>query len=320
MINEPVAGDLSAAHAKIQDRLGHYGRQLTSDNENHPQGRFEQRFHNLNGYRLFVPSSYDGSPIALIVMLHGCNQSASEFARSTAMNEIAEEQHFIVAYPEQSSFGNMTRTWHWFEPRHQVRGLVEPAMIVDIVADIERSYRIVHNQIFIAGFSSGAAQAVVMGVTYPDIFAAVGAHSGLPYAAARHLGAALNAMLYGAPDPTGEQMISVSSNPVKSTIVFHGDADLTVNHRNAGKIIACARGRVDYKETITHSLLDAHGRKAGYTRHASTCERGTVQFEQWDLHNVGHVWSGSSIAGGEAKTTTPDAGREMVRFFFSQAA
>jgi poly(hydroxyalkanoate) depolymerase family esterase len=320
MMNEPAAGDISAAQANIQDRLGHYGRQLTSDNENHRQPRFEQRFHNFNGYRLFVPSSYDGSQLPLLVMLHGCNQSASEFARSTAMNEIAEEQHFIVAYPEQSSFGNMTRTWHWFQPGHQVRGLGEPAMIVGIVADIERSFQIAHNQVFIAGFSSGAALAVVMGVTYPDIFAAVGVHSGLPYAAARHLGAALNAMLYGAPDPTCEQMISGSSQPVKSTIVFHGDADLTVSHRNAGKIIARARGCVDYKETITHSLLDAHGRKAGYTRHASTCELGTVRFEQWDLHNVGHVWSGSSIADGEAKTTTPDASREMIRFFLGEAA
>jgi poly(hydroxyalkanoate) depolymerase family esterase len=309
---------ISAAEVSIKSRLRAYENRLTRGAVLDERNQFTQYFHNFNEYRLFVPSRYDGTPLPLVVMLHGCNQTATKFAHFTGMNELAEDKNFIVAYPEQSTLGNFTSTWHWFKPEHQVRGSGEPALIVGIVADIKSRYAVLSDKVFVAGFSSGAALAVIMGVTYPDVFSGVGAHSGLPYATAQNLADALCAMYYGAPNPSPEQKAADLARPLTPTIVFQGDADATVHSRNAHQIIDRARGRRNYTDRITRRVVTERGRATGYTRYTSSCDREAVRFEHWDLHNFGHDWSGNKSTEPDVELCTPDASREMIRFFFAQ--
>src|ERR1700757_2362369 len=99
-----------------------------------PEGsRFEERSYcNEAGsrkYKLFIPSGYNGREIPLVIMLHGCTQSPDDFASGTRMNSLAEEQKFLVAYPEQVRSANVSKCWNWFNPADQRRDQGEPSLI-----------------------------------------------------------------------------------------------------------------------------------------------------------------------------------------------
>jgi len=138
-------------------------------------------------YKLFVPSVYRGQPLPLVVMLHGCTQTPDDFATGTRMNILAEERGCFVAYPAQSQKANISKCWNWFKPSDQDRDQGEPAIIAGLVRELLRTYRLDPERVYVAGLSAGGAMPVILGRTYPDMFAAVGVHSGLPYAVAHDL-------------------------------------------------------------------------------------------------------------------------------------
>lgn len=259
-------------------------------------------------YKLYIPSSYHGQALPLIIMLHGCTQSPDDFAAGTRMNAIAEQRTCLVAYPEQPAAANASKCWNWFRPSDQQRGHGEPSLIAGITGQIMRDYSVDPQRIYIAGLSAGGAAAAIMGMTYPDLYAAVGVHSGLACGIASDLPSAFAAMRQGA----GGMPMAEGRGPIIPTIVFHGDHDTTVHPRNGDHIIAQSK--------ITTSLQTDmhHGRVSGghaYTRtvHADAC--GRVIFEQWDIHGAGHAWSGGSPSGTYTDPRGPDAAREMLRFF-----
>lgn len=245
----------------------------------------------------------------LIVMLHGCSQTAADFATGTGMNRLADELGFLVLYPQQSKNANLARCWNWHNPAHQGRG-GEPAVIATLTRHAIMLGRINPARVYIAGLSAGGAAAAIVGAAYTGIFTAVGVHSGILHGNVRTMSTALSAMRGGARPHLGEKL----RRPLP-TIVFHGDQDRVVHPSNAGAFL--------------HHLEQAHpgplvarfftGRSDGgrdFTRRIYKSKSGDLLLEDWTVHGSGHGWSGGR-GGSYTDPTGPDASRAMMEFFLS---
>ena len=264
-------------------------------------------------YKLYVPSRQHAGRRPLLVMLHGGTQSPDDFAAGTRMNALAEEHGFLVAYPSQCKSANPSLCWNWFKPEDQMRGAGEPSIIAGITDEIVSAYDIDRQRVFVAGLSAGGAMAGVMAATYPDVYAAAGIHSGLPYRSATDVTSAFAAMR-GDPGlqrhPRKTRRDSDYALRVR-TIVFHGDADHIVHPSNAGRIVeAQAEGGDSVESVKARSSVSR-----SYTRAVTRDKTGTAVVEHWLIHESGHAWSGGSADGTYTDPHGPDASRAMLRFF-----
>lgn len=268
--------------------------------------------HGQRAYRLYVPAAPGrDAPRPLLVMLHGCRQDAADFARGTRMNALAEQHGFLVAYPEQSRAANGSNCWRWYERPQQQRDSGEPALIAGIVADIARAHRIDGRRVFVAGLSAGASMAVILGQAYPELFAGVAAHSGLPCGAAHDVASAFTAMREGP-----GRFADAPRRPAVPTLVFHGDADATVAAANGTAIVRQAVADLTAERgplRCEQRALDANGHACIRTCHHD--RDGLVVAEHWAVQGGGHAWFGGDPAGSFASAQGPDASRETVRFF-----
>ena len=312
----PVARDASTTmRRQSEPRHAHAPAQAPAGAE--ALGDFVKRTHQgARGkldYKLYVPSSYDGTAMPLIVMLHGCKQNPDDFAAGTRMNEHAERRGFLVAYPAQTARANGANCWNWFEPEQQSREGVEPSLLAGIAADIVSAYAVQPARTFVAGLSAGAAMAVILGNAHPQVFAGVAAHSGLPIGAAHDVASAFAAMRGATSVRTAGKVVAT---PVR-TIVFHGDADATVSPSNGAAITLEAvdgfERRGERLERLTRTDVESNRSRATTTEFRD--ESGTVLVEEWVVHGAAHAWSGGSSAGSFTDTAGPDASEEIVRFF-----
>jgi poly(hydroxyalkanoate) depolymerase family esterase len=273
-------------------------------------------------YRLFIPAHRPNAPMPLLLMLHGCKQNPDDFAAGTRMNEFAERHGFAVAYPAQTARANGASCWNWFEKRDQQRGGGEPEILAGIVREVSARHPIDPHRVFVAGLSAGAAMAVILGETYPELFAGVGVHSGLPYGAASDVATAFSAMRGGmsrwpahAPDaaPSGGKGVP--------TIVFHGDVDTTVAPSNGDSVAARAAGGMGLSKPVAMAAAQPAGGSQTVRAHTATVyadRDGNPRVEHWVVHGAAHAWSGGSARGSYTDAKGPDASAEMVRFFLAQ--
>ncbi len=260
-------------------------------------------------YRLYLPSGGPARGRPLLVMLHGCLQNPDDFALGTRMNRLAELEGFVVAYPEQPKRVNPKRCWGWYEPANQRRGGGEPAILAGIAAEVVARHGLDGAKVYAAGLSAGGAMAAILGQTHPDLFAAVGVHSGLPRGAARGVTGAFTAMRHGAPGALAP------FGPVAPLILFHGDADEVVNPINAVQVLR------QFGAEALRLEVEAGRAPAGraYVRTRYRDAQGRSPCESWRVEGLGHAWAGGNPAGSFADAKGPDASEEMLRFFKEHA-
>lgn len=263
-------------------------------------------------YRLYVPACAVNDLQGLIVMLHGCQQTPEDFALGTGMNAVAEANRLVVAYPGQTSASNPALCWNWFDQGHQGRDAGEPRILAGLTRDVATEFAIPRERTLVAGLSAGGAMALVMAATYPDLYGAVGAHSGLAYGSAHDVRSALEAMrgqrnpLRATPSPE----VGATSHP--RVIVLHGSADATVHPSNAERIVALARS----VHPATSAPAERHGDHDGrpWTSTVFDGPDGRPVVESWRIEGAGHAWSGGQHGGSFTDLRGPDASAEMVRF------
>ena len=275
--------------------------------------------HGERAYKLYVPSVSTGRPMPLVVMLHGCKQDPDDFARGTAMNELAERHGCLVAYPAQSPNANGSNCWNWFRPADQRGDQGEPALIAGIVRDIVATHAVDERRVFAAGLSAGGAMAVVLGATRPEIFRGIGVHSGLPFGKANDVASAFGAMQGRNTLGLGDKGHRPASHQIGvPTIVFHGDGDTTVAPSNADEIVEQAL--LGSEQALGRALAgtppresSGGGREHLVTTYVDSQSRSRV--ERWLIRGGSHAWSGGDASGSFTDSAGPDASAEMLRFF-----
>ncbi|WP_313917512.1 PHB depolymerase family esterase [Tahibacter sp.] len=270
-------------------------------------------------YQLWVPGMDTGvaaSARPLIVMLHGCTQDADDFARGTRMNEYADRHGCYVLYPIQDGVANPQRCWRWFETANQARGRGEPSILAGMTTQLAGEYGVDPARIYVAGLSAGAAMAMVLGETYPDVFAALAIHSGLPLGAARDVPSAFAAMAGRSKPHARTNAAQHSTRPVPG-IVIHGDADRMVAPGNGDAVVRQLRER--YEHSAGSALVLRSTTEPTHARSGFHTADGRLVIEQWSVRNGGHAWAGGASAGSYTDPAGPDASARIVEFFLTHS-
>ncbi|MDO5681670.1 MAG: PHB depolymerase family esterase [Propionibacteriaceae bacterium] len=283
-------------------------------------------------FTVYVPRGLRRTTRApLLLALHGCNQTAADFAASTRFNQLADRHQFIVVYPEQSMVNNATRCWNWAQPQNQQRNSGEPASLAGIVqrviADRTR-WRVDPDRVYAVGLSAGGAMAMTLGATYPDIFAAVGSHSAPPYRSASSSSQALSAMqgrrLTPPPPSAPHAMV------LPPTVVFQGSHDATVWPANAQKIAdqwlahyeqgRSGRARISTPKASRTAMARPWTKtsRRGYSVRRWSAGRDRM-LEVWVVEGLGHAWSGGAVDVAFSDRRGPRATTEMWRFLSRHA-
>jgi poly(hydroxyalkanoate) depolymerase family esterase len=300
-----AAQDSSAATSSTGQRRGQF---ITASCSNRAGTR---------SYKVYIPSCYTtGLALPLVVMLHGCKQNPDDFAAGTGMNQLAEEQRCVIVYPAQAKRANGSNCWNWFRPGDQQRDRGEPSLIADITREVLERYGLDRTRCYIAGLSAGGAMAAIMGANYPDLYAAVGIHSGLPTGAAHNVPSAFAAMKKA----SNAHGAGKSQTPA---IVFHGDRDATVHPLNGQQVVnQHAPAPAGLNRAADAASTVRQGRKPqgrAYTVTLRQDANGKTVTEHWVVHGAGHAWAGGSPKGSYTDPSGPDASREMLRFFYEHS-
>jgi len=242
-------------------------------------------------YRLYVPRPLDlAGPPSLLVALHGCTQTAADFAAGTRFDAFADRYGLVVLYPEQSPLANPRRCWNWFLPEHQTRAAGEPAAILELVEAIVEQSGVDRERVFVCGLSAGAAMAAILAEQAPDVFAAVGIMSGVALHSSHDAETAYEAMRGEREYATISNVIAVhppASYKRLRVLIWTGDEDKTVAPSNAAVLAEQFR-----------SL-------------------GCASVEVRTIDGLGHAWSGGSLRGSHTAPLAPNASETMLEFFLS---
>jgi poly(hydroxyalkanoate) depolymerase family esterase len=291
---------------------------LTSADETSPAG--------TQHYQLYVPSTYKaGTPVPLVVALHGCTQTADSFRLLSHWDAEAEAKGFIVVFPQQDPNANYMKCWDFFQDGSMHRSAGEPARIAAVTNYIEHNYSIDSNRVYASGLSAGGAMASIMAATYPDLFAAIGIGSGCEYAATATCAGYKSADPGQAAQQAYKEMGS-QKRPMPF-IAFEGDADTTVPPVNADQLVqqwlttddladdGQANGSVSSAPAKTTQGQVSGGRS--YTVRAYN-DKGRAELAQyWVVHGMNHAWSGGNPSQQYADASGPDETAAMWAFFAS---
>jgi poly(hydroxyalkanoate) depolymerase family esterase len=247
------------------------------------------------------------------------------------MNRLAEQENFIVLFPDQSRESNSWKCWNWFLPGHTKRGRGEVGWLAEMIRRVKRNHNVNPDQIYAAGFSSGAAMVPNLSVAYPDLIAAGAIHSGFQYRAATGVKDALSVRSSGGPDPRkqGNRAFEAMGNRARPipTIVLHGTDDSVVapiNGRQAAQQAVRTitrtleyQSRSDDPPTIERFPTVQRGSQGRYSfkRKEYRLSDGRLGVVHYSIGNMGHAWAGGQRNESYVAPGAPDAGRIIWEFF-----
>jgi poly(hydroxyalkanoate) depolymerase family esterase len=278
------------------------------------------------GYSGYVPSGYrKGTAVPLVVVLHGCTQSADVIRQATRFDQLAEAKGFLVVFPEQPSSANYQKCWNFFQDAHMHRGSSEPSLIAGITQQVKDDYTVDPRRVYVTGLSAGGAMASVMGATYPDVYAAIGVGSGCEYDASATCAG------YKSTDPATAAKAAYAEMGSRArplpVIDFQGDADTTVPAINADQLVqqwlltddmaddGVANGSIPTTAASSTAGQVPNGRS--YTIRHYNDAQGHDLLDYWVVHGMSHAWSGGCSCEQYADPTGPDATAAMYAFFMS---
>ncbi|MEA3100434.1 PHB depolymerase family esterase [Caballeronia mineralivorans] len=276
------------------------------------------RFVNHLAYALYLPTGASLAGMPLLVMMHGCQQSAEEFAQGTRINLLADRFGFAVLYPEQSKTAHVHRCWHWYEDSANSGG-GEAAAVVSLMQEVIARHRFDAERIYLAGMSAGAGLAAMLAVKYPSLFAAVGLHSGVVFGDANSAIGAMDAMRRGSrSDPVGliDAAVDVANYPGMPAMIVHGELDSVVSKINAEQLTT--------EFLRLNRFTDASGAWRNGERREETQADGTVTdyvkggrrvVRTCIVRGLGHAWSGGDDTVQFHSSKGPDASAMLWEFF-----
>ena len=274
-------------------------------------------------YWVYLPASAPAGPLPMVVMLHGCEQTAAEFAQGTRMNALAEEKGFAVVYPQQSLRGHTHRCWHWYE-RSTQEGGDDVRLIAGIIAKVCAAYPIDRRRIYAAGMSAGAGMANILALCHPDKVAAVGLHSGPVYGAGHSKTAAYGVMQLGAARLADQAirslMLNAAAFPVMPAILIHGHEDRVVRRINQEQLALQFRmlnglGADSAAPSVDKPARTSGARLAHAYRLADYRRGRKLLLRVCEVRQLEHAWSGGDCSLKYNACPGPDASRMMWDFF-----
>lgn len=264
-------------------------------------------------YKLYIPPGETPAPRPLLVMLHGCTQNAGDFAAGTGMNALADEHACLVLYPEQDRGANPSGCWNWFDPEKRARDSGEAAILAGMTRHVMAEHAADPARVYAAGLSAGGAMAAILGAEFPNLYAAVGVHSGLAAGSGKDMISGLHAMKHPARGSALKQGVPI--------IVFHGDADAVV-HPDNGKAVLhqfiAPHGTRD-RDALLEQSERGHVNGRSFTRSRWRDADGRRIAEHWLVHGAAHAWQGGQAAGSHTDPSGPCASKAMLAFFLERA-
>jgi len=273
-------------------------------------------------YHLYVPGRYAATKAwPLVVMLHGCKQDAAVFSSGTRMNRLADQEGFLVLYPEQRRLANSYRCWNWFESSAQ-HAQGEAALIAGMVREVTQAYAIDPGRVYVAGLSAGGAMTSILASCYGELFAACAVHSGLMYGAAESVSEASRAMKNGSrasPQEAARKAVAQKEFAFVPALVIHGSTDATVHPVNAQQVAEQFIAMASFAGGGDTELSESSSRESGggrYRYEIREYRRGaTLLLRKVLVEGLDHAWSGGSPEYPFNDPKGPDASRMIWDFF-----
>jgi poly(hydroxyalkanoate) depolymerase family esterase len=294
-------------------------------------------------YWLYLPDKVAAAAkqggLPLIVMLHGCGQSATQFAQGTGMNRLAEQRGYAVLYPQQSLTSHVHRCWKWYDKATQ-QGGGDVALIVGIILQVVEKHGFDRSRIYIAGVSAGAAMADIVALNHPELIAAVGLHSGPVFGGGHSTLGALDLMQHGDPAGSEDAIADILARqpefPAMPKILIQGMQDKVVAPINQRQLLEQGlqlnRLASDMPSstqvtpaTVAGSRKPANGYATSDYRAAQDVEpnsklkpAGEVLLRVTRIEHLDHAWSGGDASLPFNEKAGPDASKMMLDFFALQ--